>query len=821
MSDGTHDTPDGRGVDRTVLFEGLVSTCARACISLADFEFLFEDLFQLYDDTGIARIFLTQLETFVLGNEIHYVPPRITQRLVAMYEDDSRPDLVEKIIWHIDAECLDINQAVRICQSHHLYDALIYVYTRAMRDYVAPVVELLGLIRKVHQYRRRMREYAQTTIEEMEPVILNAYKIYPYLANILSGLTYPSEQPLDAQEALKAKKDVYTFLFFGRSSVWPQEGEGGKLVLTADEEGGLEPTYPYVQQLLRYDAESFLHSLDIAFEDAYLNEKSAAVDRLVIVRILMDIVATGSLSQADKTFIHIFIARNVPKYPQFLREAIPFSTLHNILVSLAEDPDPDTREDRQLAAEYLLSAYNPHNVQQIIELFRNAGFFRILRGWHRQEKQWAPLLLTFLQDPTLPSFEMFRELEAVLDLSTRSSQNILPQELVGIMQDALPLLVQRNPSGTALLLDKHIPSLHDQAVDSFGDAHNEERFLYLDCLLGPPEDEEYYHTHNPHPSDNLSLHLRQLYITLQCRFHPDGVIPILQYLPSKILDWDHVVLTCEANKVFDAVLWALNQQGKPLEALAKADAFDKRLTIELVDTFQSDQALTEGADASILRSLEAIGRTGITMCTKRSQGSLATDVPLEDIWFKLLNSQINCVQTLTGCCSPEALSADLHTSFTTAVAQSEWKALSTLRSLVQETFGALVSVTTTRAVSFPRLFNRLVNAAPQSHLATGTQYTEFRSILTGMLESYRSDGDMLIISKHLIDRDLFETLEQLTRERVRGWAPSRTTDCFVCRKPLLQRSKEQSDNKAVSADSKIIVSRTGSIYHSQCSPSIL
>ncbi len=100
----------------------------------------------------------------------------------------------------------------------------------------------------------------------MESVILKAYKIYPNLANVLSGLTYPSEQPLEEEEAFQAKKDVYTFLFFGRSSVWPP-GDGGKLVLTADEEGGLEPTYPYVQQLLRYDAESFLHSMDTPFED--------------------------------------------------------------------------------------------------------------------------------------------------------------------------------------------------------------------------------------------------------------------------------------------------------------------------------------------------------------------------------------------------------------------------------------------------------------------------------------------------------------------------------------------------------------------------
>ena len=62
LTDQTHVTPDGRGVDRTSLFEGLAITCAHACIALDDFDFLFEDLYADYDAWGIARIFLEQLE---------------------------------------------------------------------------------------------------------------------------------------------------------------------------------------------------------------------------------------------------------------------------------------------------------------------------------------------------------------------------------------------------------------------------------------------------------------------------------------------------------------------------------------------------------------------------------------------------------------------------------------------------------------------------------------------------------------------------------------------------------------------------------------
>src|SRR6266850_2998286 len=334
MTDGTHNSSDGRGVDRTSLFESLVTTCARACIALGDLEFLFEDVFQAYDDAGIAPIYLEQFETFVLEHDVRTVDPRIAQRLIGLHAANGRPERAERVIWHIDPACLDIDQVVQLCQTHGLYDALIYVYTRAMRDYVAPVVEMLGLLRKVMQLRR------SPVLDEtaLEPLVVNAYKVYPYLADVLSGLTYPSEEPLDEDEARQAKRDLYAFLFNGRSDTWPR-GDGGKLILTAEEDGGVEPTYPYCRLLLRFDAEAFLHALDLAFEDSYFNDDiDGGASRLVIVKILLEILASASsspsassdLPPAARTFVHIFVARNVPKYPQSIQMAR--NVLHGILV---------------------------------------------------------------------------------------------------------------------------------------------------------------------------------------------------------------------------------------------------------------------------------------------------------------------------------------------------------------------------------------------------------------------------------------------------------------------------------------------------------
>jgi len=803
MTDGTHVTPDHRGVDRTSLFEGLVTVCCSACIAMEDFEFLFEDLFQKYDDSGIASIYLRQLEPFVLNNEIRYVPPRITQRLVALHEQDGRPERIERIIWHMDPTCLDLNQAIHLCQQYHLYDALAYIYTRALRDYVAPIIELLGLIRKVKQFRKSRDESFNRPGSipapdlSMESTIINAYKIYPYLANTLSGLTYPSEDPLSDGDAHQAKRDVYSFLFFGRSIVWPP-GEGGKLVLTSDEDGGSEPTYPYVRQLLLFDSESLLHSLDIAFEDAYLNDESLTINRLVIVRILLEILSSGHLSQEDVTMVHIFVARNVPKYPQFLQ--IAPSTLHSILVGLADDPDPNNREDRQLAAEYLLSVYNPHDTELIIKLFETAGFFRILRTWYYHEHQWVKLLSTYVDDPGITSLDLLNKVQDVLSASSRFNKGIIPEDLIILVSNSLPRLLHVDITGTALFIDKVLPNLHRKALEAFSDSisGDRDRYEYLLSLLNV-DTEDLTRERNHGLSENLTGDLQHIFFSLQCRFYPKDVIGVLRSLPEEMLEFEDILTTCQSSEVYDAIIWAIDRHGDPQDALVKGDLFQKRIAGSLVESISAQQGSEKLTITAELDKLLTIAQVSREVCLGRSQQPSPSDIPLEDMWFKLLDSQIQTVQFFAGFSGGNKNSAE-----------DVDLLLSSLRSLVQKTFSSLVSITSASTVSFPRLFKRLVNSTP---LSPSSQYQEFRTILTGMLESYRSDEDLLVMLKHLIDRDLYETILRATKEHMFGWASQRGT-CQFCYKPLVGNALLEADRFSRA----IVVSRTGSVFHQTCMP---
>jgi vacuolar protein sorting-associated protein 8 len=807
LTDDTHITLDNRGVDRTSMFENLVSTCVRACMALGDLDFVFEDLFQHYDDSGISRIYLTQLEPFILDGSVSQVPPRITQRIIAMHAEDGHPDLVEQVIWHIDPLCLDINQAISLCQVHHLYDALIYVYTRSLQDYVSPIVILIGLIRKVQRFRRdRTHRSSAAEISEqeaaIEPYVINAYKIYPYLSDVLTGMTYPSEEPLSNEEASRAKQDIYTFLFFGRSSVWP-EGEGGELVLTSDEEGGVEPTYPYLRLLLRFDAESLLNSLDLAFEDSYLTDEPRGVSRLVIIKVLLDILSSSDLAPADTMFINIFIARNVPKYVQFIQ--LSPSALHDILISLAEYPDEGTREDRQLAAEFLLSVYTPHEGERLQQIFEEAGFYRILRSWHRQERMWKPLIFAYLRDPELRASEVFPAVEDVLKESSRPVGTI-SSELHDTLFDALPDLLHSSVTSTALVIDKFAPDLHQKAIDLLGEGSSPQRFSYLRHLFGLPSlnDELSDGWRAVTPSPTTPQPLRLLYVSLQCELDRPNVITALRQFPVDFFEWSDVARVCEVREVYEAVVWSLGRKGDNEGALKRANFIHRDLTAEIIGNWDIEESRNEVVRR--LDSMVAVSQQAVRICLHYSRlPDLPAALNVQDMWFELLKSQVECVQ---------AVSANITLQGPPATQADENKlpmqedALTRLRGLVQDTFSSLVSVSSSQRISFPRLFKRLVDSATQT--SRETHYNEFRTILTGMMESYRSDGDILLITKQILDRDVFDVVEELTKVRLRGYKLEREATCSSCGKGLLSTAG------GAPPAGGLKLSPSGVAYHTSC-----
>ncbi|KAG8917008.1 Vacuolar protein sorting-associated protein 8 [Tulasnella sp. 417] len=757
MTDRTHYTPDGRGVDRTSLFEGLVVSCIKAALALDDYEFLYENLYERYESSGITSIFLRQMEPFILDSSLRMVPTYIAQQLIAMHGERGEYDAAEKVIWHLDPLYLDSNQAIKLCQQYELWDAMIYVYTLVLKDFVSPFVELLGLVRKVRQKaldrstRGPIHGDGESVDSLADRMVPKAYKAYSYLESALSGLTYPSQEALPDGLAGVAKKDVYHFLFSGHSVFWPH-GLGGRLVLTADYEGGAEPTYPYLRLLLRFDAEAFLNALDIAFEDSYLNDSPQGISRQAITNILLKLVSpeesiSPDLSSSDITFIRIFVSRNVPKYPQFIE--ISPTAQQNLLIGLATDRDLSTREDRQLAAEFLLSAYTPHSRDQLVEFFEEAGFYRILRSWYRSDREWSSLFMTFVRDPDVLPDELFGSITNLLNTAMRSEKGVLPPELTSVVVDTFPQLLEHGIPATASVIDRFFPEYHSTALQALGSDETYKQFVYLRALVEPlPKPESSATSRRP---ENASKHLdqsgRNLYLRLLCQYDPAALIPLLQRVPSDYYDTSEVVEEVDASGIHDVTVWLLDREGKVADAFAKVESQSRLAGLKLADML--DSTPSEDACRRAVEQQNRLVEMGIDLCRRHSSSSnTVSGLTSEDMWFQLLESQIEMVQSVA--------SAGWKSKQDDAGAHSLLgdKILAELRTLLQGTFSQLLSNSTSTDVSFPRLFKRLVDSTSASRTSTKGLYTEFRLILTGMLDSYRSEGDFLTLNNRLIQQDL-------------------------------------------------------------------
>ncbi|GAA5896988.1 hypothetical protein JCM5296_002675 [Sporobolomyces johnsonii] len=827
LRDGSHS--DAASMQR--LFEGLVGTCVRACQALEEVDWLFDELYERYEQNGIEGIFLDRIEPFVLAGAVHALPPSVSQRLIAIHEERRQFDAAQRIIWSIDPQNLDLNQALTLCQKHKLYDALIHIYTRAIHDYVAPLVELVALVRRILQHRRqrprRIGGGADDVVssedlgasfgsrkgeQDVEATVPEAYKVFAYLSQALIGQSYPNRDELPFEEAVAARKAIYSFLLSGRTLTWPEKG--GKSVLTAEDEGGAEPTYPYLRLLLRFDAEAMLDTLDLAFEDSYLDDSNP--DRQRIVDLLLEVMspsapsASDDFSLVDRTFLHIFVARNLPKYPQYIN--LPPSTLHEILVGLASDPDQSMIEDRQLAAEYLLSTYTPQDVDATIELFEQAGFFRILRSIYRGERRWASLASTYLRDPDVGA-DIFGFLRETLKLASRSTQ-AQREQLAETILEAVPSLIQADEAGlqrTAELVDTFLPSHHSDVVSRLASTPWRQ-FAYLRCLLEPAHadfpDSPAAQTADRSPSTRLDTPQRLHYLSLLCKHEPQHVVRYLES-DTSIAKEEEVLRVCEEAEAFDALVWSLDRRGETKAALDKADEMLETRTDLLLQRLLQGDAEDDEADegemlkgrsaVALLEQISALSAAATSVCVQRTTGRRRPkDLSPEDLWFRLLSSLVATVRSIRALAPSPTRPSDRSASHRRISGASiivrddndesqllSPRASELISSLIPTALSSLVSTTSSRDVSFPRLMRRLIDSNSRSP-AANRSYSEFKAIVGSMLDTYAFEGDLLSLSSKISSQDLFAFVEAYKVERDRGWRPGDggAGECAECLQPI-------------------------------------
>ena len=776
--------------------EELASACIKACISMEDTEFLFDDVYAFYQDGGFEGLFLERLEPYIAGDEISVISPVVTKDLVGHYTALGLNARLEEMICHLDPRTMDIDQITTLCKNNYLYDALLYVWNSALNDYITILIDLLNLAE--HQYKSQSD--VDPSVAESE--ITSASKIFPYLSYILTSRIYPTGKEMPDDSATLAKAEIYHFCFSG--STW----ESGPMTQGSPRvsKSASTASFPNLRRILNFDAPSFLSMLNEAFEDSFLNgpqdqmaneapgqlteeqKFGLSVNRQWIVSILLEVMAPPNYESDDTVYLDMFIARNLPKFPQFI--LLPGHALHRVLIGLCQYPTSEMADDCQLSVEYLLSKYQPPDLTSLIPIISKARFYRVLKSIYKQERKFAELLRTCFEDYENQD-AIFDSIGDCLKPSTGLSEKQIT-DFRGVIIEHAYDLVAANVQRAASVIDTYMPDLHSVLLDALGDDEGAQ-FQYLQTILEPSSPKE-------QPVARRQDFIEQ-YVRLMCDFNRSHVSKYVEQLKTGDLRLDEVLPALEESGVVDATVVLMAREGKVREAIDRLThhliALESAL-LGLIDGLNDSPDISNTAETGrdLIDSVQKYARVGVWLCQGQTKAVAESEAVLsrarktkslhdalsseEELWLDLIDAVVAVTKDVTEVLERQDRAAGIDED---AVPQQESdrkvldssKMIKDLRTTVQETFTALLAATSAphntdaprTSVSFLRILRAFLDRASLS----SPSLSNLRAVLGAIFSAYSYEESLLSLANRLLDKDLFVHVTEVDTLRRRGWRP--------------------------------------------------
>lgn len=801
---GQNKEATGIRIDRQQLGE-LASACITACISMEHTDFLFEDVYNWYSNGGIEDVFLEKVEPYIDDDEITIIPPTVIKDLVGHYTSRGLNTRLEEMICHLDSRTMDIDQITALCEKNRLYDALLYVWNQALSDNTTILRDLLGLA------ERQYNSQSDVDPSARETELASASKVFPFLSYILTGRIYPTGKDMSDDSATLAKAEVYHFFFLGNSREVQESSRSPK--------PGSNASFPNLRRILDFDAPSFLSMLNEAFEDSFLNgpqdrmvdetpgqltdaqKFGLSVNRQLIVSILLEVMTPPTYESDDTVYLDMFIARNLPKFPQFI--LLPGHVLHRVLVGLCQYPSDDVADDCQLSVEYLLSIYQAPDLRSLIPLISKARFYRVLKSIYKAEKQYAELLKTCFEDYNNPD-ALFQCIDDCLRPGTGLSEKQI-SDVRDVIVDHAYDLVATDVIKAASKIDHFAPDLHSIMLDTLDEDHAAQ-YKYLQMVLEPPTPKT--ERDRPIPPHREFV---ERYVRLLCDYNRLHVSEYIDHLKTGDLRLEEVLPSLENSGVIDAAVVLLAREGKVREGIDRLTQHLNTLESALLGLLDAanispDAANTTETGKDLISSVQKFARVGVWLCQRQTKAVQQTKPSLlraksaktlndalskdEELWLDLIDAVVTVTKNVTEVLERHERQADTKDDDspprTSCPAQPDpSKMITDLRTIVQETFTALLATTSAphsknaprTDISFLRILEAFLNRASLS----SPSLSNLRAVLGAIFSAYSYEESLLSLANQLLDKDLFVHVTEADALRRRGWRPLGQV-CEVCGK---------------------------------------
>ncbi|KAJ5964846.1 uncharacterized protein N7479_004722 [Penicillium vulpinum] len=772
--------------------EELAEVSIAACIYMADEEFLWEEVFNWYEEQDSAGIFLDALEPRIVDGTLRSLPPTAVKALINHFIGTHSAGRLEEIICLLDTSTMDIDQVTTLCKQHNLYDAFIYVWNRCLMDYVGPLEELLSLIPS-HSEPLVNGDYMVEMRRQN-----NAMKMFPYLSFILTGRVYPTGDDMDEVEATRAKTTLYQFLFSGRGS--------GTM---PGDTNGADDSFSQLRAMLKFDASSFMSMLNEAFEDSFLNEPEGedisasgmSINRQYLISILLQVMGDAFFTPFDTIYLDMFVARNLPKYPQYI--LLSGTILHQVLVRVCQYPEQEMADDCELSAEYLLSFYRPPDIDTMIPLFKEARFFRILKSTYRAEKQYPLLVLTYLEDPN-DRDAIFTCLHDCLRPGSGLGKK-QRCDIVDVIKEHALEIATINVTHAAQTMQALVPETHSTFLRVLeNDPQNQ--YQYLLVLVEP-----HAQTADTRSLPSIENWMIERYVQLLCKYNPSHVADFVDGLRVGDIHLDELLPYIEESGAIDAAVILLARQGQVREALDRLVAHLSTLESGLIGILQSvrespDSATTAEAIDDLIESLNKYAGVGTWLCqgqsktAKQSRAGSANgkrnaptlDQPLafdELLWLDHIEAVVRIASNVFAFIQGNNTQLTLPAQLPTSLAGENGRLTTSFRTVVQQVFTALLASTvksspvTTTTERTDMSFLRILRAFLTRAATWSSSLLELRAVLASIFSAYSYEKSLLTLANGMLDRDLFIHVDEVSRLRQQGWRP-RGHVCEICRRRI-------------------------------------
>ncbi|BFZ55878.1 Vacuolar protein sorting-associated protein 8 [Savitreella phatthalungensis] len=732
---------------------------------------VFEDLLSRCHTDLLRDAYFECLSKHILSGALKTIPPPVMRDLVDFFRQQRLYSRMEDIICRVEPACLDIDQVWTICMDQHLYDALAHVSTRALRDWITPLTLFFTSIKSVIrlanlQSARDTRELRNFDLARLGADTIQAVKIFRYLSLSMTGRTFPAGEQLTSEEAGIARRQLYGLLFSETSvrapaglSSAPNEGQDDIIATRDDLED--EPTFPYLRLLLHFDPATFFVCLDDLFEDESFNgdAHNGELDRQYIVNLLLSLMGTtipgdtsndgelpideSGFDADDRVFLHMFLARNVPKYPQFV--VLPISTLEAIVLALCraanesstDDLAPsrdDLRDDLEFSVESLLSIFRPIHLSAVLEACRRAHLPRVLRKLYRDERDWHSLVSVAAQDTDQRGavFDMLESLLAARSSPlTRMEMDLFEESLV----DLSPELVDVDATAFSNLISHNRSQLHLPIIRRLGQHQHLARHLYT--YMRP------LHSRLSR-ADDLRAETQLTFLKLMTNHDPAEVVTFLSRLTAPELaglDVDAAMEAFERKKLVDAEVQLLGMLGRRSQALERLCNEFRAITTTLpaanpteIDRIAQHIKLAAGlcsAQVAVIPSADSAGDT-------KREG--------EAMWVLLL----------------------LSVSALLTAAADHPNAVRPLRRAAENAVSRLLvdAIDGSRSNS-PTSFNFL---KVLRHLSPSPQHTSLALVLPQALAHHAYHNQLMSLATAVVERESFTRYARSLGARRRGWS---------------------------------------------------